>query len=382
MQVTADASPQPGLVHGTLIANRYRLASVIGRGGTATVWRAHDERLGRDVALKISRRPLAHVPLPNGEERFSGALTHPNVVSIFDAGEIEPPSPVGSFVVMEYIDGPTALQIAPVHWQQAVDIIVQAADGLAALHDHGIVHCDVKPGNLLIDRRGRVLVADLGIATEIDGEIGEYVHGSPAYLAPERLRGECASPRVDVYGLGGVLAHLITGKRPDDGPVTLPLNCPAPLAEVIGRSRSQAAADRYADAHEFREAVLAAAARATDGEDRVVREEVARGTNRRERTGVSRQIISHPSRARLPVQVQSAQETAALTASPVRIIQPARITDSETQRRTRATAIVAASVVFLLLILVVVGIIVGQALSDDSVVAGPAVTLISHPALR
>jgi serine/threonine protein kinase len=376
-QATSDPldSFSPSLAGGSLIAGRYRLDAIIGRGGMATVWRAHDERLGRDVAVKICRPTPLQPQAPLAEERFSGALLHPNIVSIFDAGEIPPPGSAGTYIVMEYVDGTTAHQVAPVAWRQAVDIVRQAADGLAAAHEQGIVHCDVKPGNLLIDRRGRVLVADFGIAMEVNGELGEFVHGSPAYIAPERLTGDCASPRVDVYGLGGVLAYLITGQRPDDGPVSLPLGCPSWIAEMITRARARRPEDRYADAGEFRDAIDTAAIRVDAGTDRVLREEVRSGPNVDERAGTSLQIISHPTRVGQMTRPQSAQETAAISPSPVRVAVPRTPDKRRPDLRRQLAAFIAAGMIGLLLLLTV-SVLVSQIVSVDSAVAGPPATMI------
>lgn len=378
MQATSDPSHSfnPSLTSGALLAGRYRLVEIIGRGGMATVWRAHDERLGRDVAVKICRPSPFQPQPPLAEQRFSRALLHPNIVSIFDAGEIPPPGPSGTFVVMEYVNGTTALQIAPIAWRLAVDVVRQAADGLATLHERGIVHCDVKPGNLLIDRGGRVLVADLGIATAVDGEMGDYVHGSPSYIAPERLTGECASPRIDVYGLGGVLAFLITGQRPPDGPVALPLGCPLPIAEVIGRARANDPDERYPDARVFRNELVEAAGRAERGDDRVIHEETAPHTGHRQQPGSSRQVIGHPTRVRQPARRPSAQETAALTASPVIVAARATTGRQHGSVRRHVATVFAATVIVLLLILVV-GMIVRQVVSVDSALAGPPVTHIT-----
>ncbi len=249
-----DASPcSMELTPGILLVGRYRLDEVVGHGGMATVWRGHDERLGRDVAIKVCLPASPEIPRPIPEERLSSALLHPNIVSIFDAGTISSDSaPAGtSFIVMEFVDGTTAHDIAPVPWRRAVSIVRQAAEGLAAAHERGIVHCDVKPGNILLDQRGRVLVADFGIAVPVESDCGDYVHGSPAYVAPERLTGAPADPRVDVYGLGGVLLFLISGKRPSDGGISLPSDCPDELVDVIARARANDARERYIDARAF-----------------------------------------------------------------------------------------------------------------------------------
>jgi serine/threonine-protein kinase len=364
---------------GSVIAGRYRLDEVIGRGGMATVWRGHDERLGRDVAVKICPPPAPGTSLPIREEHLSSALLHPNIVSIFDAGDIVEPDPgAGSaFVVMEYVNGTTAHQIAPVAWRQAVNIVRQAADGLAAAHERGIVHCDVKPGNLLIDQRGRVLVADFGIAMPADSELGEFVHGSPAYVAPERLTGERADPRVDVYGLGGVLSYLITGKRPEDEGVILPVDCPSELGHIVARARSRQPHDRYSDAREFREAIDRAIGSASAGRraDTIIMELPAThsgpGVRPRDESESSRRVISHPARVRASNARPRAQQTAAMSPSPIRV---ARLSGSARTRpkpqHKRMATLIAAGCVGLLLLLA--GVVIQEIVSIESAAPGPA----------
>ena len=405
MQVVAESSHEedrrPGadlaLSGGSVIAGRYRLDEIIGRGGMATVWRGHDQRLGRDVAIKICPHEPTGVPMPIREEHLSSALHHPNIVSIFDAGDIVAPDPGAgcAFIVMEYVSGTTAHQIAPVSWREAVTIIRQAADGLAATHERGIVHCDVKPGNLLIDRRGRVLVADFGIAMPAESELGEFVHGSPAYVAPERLSGERADPRADVYGLGGVLLFLITGSRPADDAVRLPIDCPSEIGNVIARARSSSPHERYADAREFRQALDLAAGSASRNlnEDAVTAERptmrvaTARGTagagglRRHAATDSSRQVISHPTRIRPAHARQPAQQTAAMSPSPVRLTRPAN--EGHRRRRasrTRPATLIAAGIAGLLL-LIVTTTVLRQIISVDQATTGsrPVAAAIAMP---
>lgn len=365
---------------GTVIAGRYRLDEIIGRGGMATVWRGHDLRLGRDVAIKLCPPESPGAPLPIREEHLSSSLLHPNVVAIFDAGDIAESDPgAGSaFIVMEYIRGTTAHQIAPVAWRQAVSIVRQAADGLAAAHERGIVHCDIKPGNLLIDQRGRVLVADFGIAVPAESELGEFVHGSPAYVAPERLTGERADPRVDVYGLGGVLSFLLTGQRPRDDAVSLPLDIPSQLGNVIARARSHNPHERYADAREFRDAIDRAidAAVVDRQEDSVLTERTAvtriAPSHWRDDVGSSRRVISHPTRVRAAHARSMAQQTAAMSPSPVRLARRPDVVRTRRQsHRKRLGMQIAAGCVGVLLMLMV-GIVLREIVSIDRATPGPA----------
>jgi serine/threonine-protein kinase len=272
LPVADDAAREPR--SGDLIAGRYRLAAPIGRGGMATVYRARDDRLQRDVAVKISRRAADMPAPPLREELVTSALIHPNIVAIFDGGEIPAGEPGAGarFIVMEYVPGTTAQVIAPVAWQRAVDIVAQVCAGLEAAHVHGVVHCDVKPGNVLIDNDGRVRVVDFGVAATLESGPSEHVHGSPAYIAPERLRGAPPHPRMDVYGLGGLLAFLLTGRHLDRATphVGLPPDCPRGLAAVIARAREADPTRRFADAAAFRRALLNAGGRPVTGEDRLL----------------------------------------------------------------------------------------------------------------
>jgi eukaryotic-like serine/threonine-protein kinase len=259
--VHALPDPPAEFTPGTLIAGRYQVHDVIGRGGMATVYRGHDERLKRDVAIKVRHSLPSQPAPPMQEEQISSQLIHSNIVSIFDAGQIpdDEPGSGSTFIVMQYIQGTTAHDIAPVSWRRALDMMKQVAAGLAAAHARGFVHCDVTPGNVLIDRTGRVLLADFGIAVEAESEAEDFVHGSPSYIAPERVHGAKADARMDVFGLGGVFAFLLTAKHPRSGaPLELPERCPEAVREIIVRARAQDPVARYADASEFLEALESA----------------------------------------------------------------------------------------------------------------------------
>ncbi|MDQ3548161.1 MAG: serine/threonine protein kinase [Chloroflexota bacterium] len=382
--ILASAGTGEGLVAGYLVAGRYRLDEVIGRGGMATVWRGHDERLGRDVAVKVCPPATTDCPRTIREERFSSTLLHPNVVSIFDAGDIadDASGACGSFIVMEYVEGTTAHEIAPVPWRAALSIVRQAAEGLAAAHQRGIVHCDVKPGNLLIDRRNRVLVADFGIAMSAESDVGDFVHGSPAYIAPERLTGVPADPRVDVYGLGGVLTFLLTGQRPVGEIINLPIGCPSELASVIARARARNPRERFADARELRAALDAAAGAAAgkrvDDVTVLANQSADLQSNDRTRRAStiesSRLIIGHPLHVRPAQPRQIAQETAAMSPSPVRLTRP--VNGARPRRQTyrphhRSSGPIVAAAILGLLLLLASGIVLRQVVSIAPVVPGP-----------
>ncbi|MET9955209.1 protein kinase [Streptomyces sp. NPDC006339] len=205
-----------------LVADRYRLHVCVGRGGMGEVWRATDEVLGRDVAVKLM---LGHEHDPSAADRFrmeaqtAARLSHPHVVGVFDFGTWDGKL----YLVMELVDGdslagdraqPTVLSA-----EQVATVAAHAAAGLAAAHRQGVVHRDIKPGNLLMDADGTVKLADFGIARFVDDPsaglttTGQIV-GTGLYLAPERALGQPASPASDVYSLGCVLYQLLTGQPP------------------------------------------------------------------------------------------------------------------------------------------------------------------------
>jgi len=205
-----------------LVAQRYRLEDSLGRGGMGEVWRGTDELLGQPVAIK-----LLH-PFLTGEaaaDRFrmeakAESLVHdPHVIEVHDFGADEH----GLFLVMELVDGNSVADELAAHGamdpDRAADIVAQAAAGLAAAHEQGVIHRDIKPGNLLLTTDGTVKIADFGIARlacdpaaalTVTGEIV----GTSHYLAPERALGRPAGPPADVYSLGCVGYQLVTGEPP------------------------------------------------------------------------------------------------------------------------------------------------------------------------
>ncbi|WP_078968068.1 MULTISPECIES: serine/threonine-protein kinase [unclassified Streptomyces] len=205
-----------------LVADRYRLHVCIGRGGMGEVWQATDEVLGRAVAVKLM---LANAADPSAGDRFrleaqtAARLSHPHVVGVFDFGTWDGKL----FLVMELVEGdslagsPSDPLVLPP--ERVAVVAAHAAAGLAAAHRQGVVHRDIKPGNLLIDAEGTVKLADFGIARFVDDPsaalttTGQIV-GTGLYLAPERALGQPASSASDVYSLGCVLYQLLTGRPP------------------------------------------------------------------------------------------------------------------------------------------------------------------------
>jgi serine/threonine-protein kinase len=205
------------------IAGRYRLEGRLGFGGMSTVHLALDLRLERQVAVKLLAEHLADDPTFvsrfQREAQAAARLVHPNIVQIFDSGLDEPSG--RHFIVMEYIEGQSCAEILRddgwVEVDEAVSIITQSCEGLDYAHRHGVVHRDVKPGNLLRAREGEVKLADFGIAKATEQssitQVGSVL-GTAAYLAPEQARGEEAGPRADLYALGVVAYQLISGRLP------------------------------------------------------------------------------------------------------------------------------------------------------------------------
>ena len=208
-----------------MIAGRYSLEREIGRGGMGAVWLATDELLGREVALKrIGLLPGAdRVDLARAEReaQLAARLNHPHVVAVFNL--VIDPETDSRWLVMEYVEGTTLAQLVkeqgPLSPDDAAPLLWQAADALVAAHAAGIVHRDVKPSNILVDRRRRVKLNDFGIArTAADPSLTQtgLVTGSPAYLAPEVAAGGRGDEAVDVWSLGATAYHVLSGHPPYD----------------------------------------------------------------------------------------------------------------------------------------------------------------------
>jgi eukaryotic-like serine/threonine-protein kinase len=207
-----------------VIAGRYSLDSVVGRGGMGVVWRGEDRVLGRDVAVKrVGMEPggdgAANLRRAEREARLAASLDHSHVVTIFDLVDENDEQ----WLVMEYVDGATLTQLVNERGRltpdEAACLLSQAADALAAAHRGGIVHRDVKPSNLLVAPYGQVKITDFGIARgSADATLTQtgLMSGSPAYLAPEVAIGRTATPASDVWSLGATLFHAVTGAPPYD----------------------------------------------------------------------------------------------------------------------------------------------------------------------
>jgi serine/threonine protein kinase len=263
------------------IAGRYRLEGRLGFGGMSTVRLALDLRLERQVAVKLLAEHLADDPAFvsrfQREAQAAARLIHPNIVQVFDSGQDQASGQY--FIVMEYIEGQSGAEILRddgwVEVTDAMAIIEQACEGLHYAHRHGVVHRDVKPGNLLRSLEGEVKLADFGIAKATEQssitQVGSVL-GTAAYLAPEQARGEEAGPSADLYALGVVTYQLISGRLPYDAssltelalkqqqeePATLDTLVAAvspELADAIAVSLALDPRDRYRTAAEMRRAL-------------------------------------------------------------------------------------------------------------------------------
>ncbi|KAB1914452.1 serine/threonine protein kinase [Micromonospora sp. AMSO31t] len=207
--------------------DRYVLRGRIGLGGMSEVWRADDEVLHRPVAVKALATQLAADPQLRAtiqrEARAAARLTHPHVTQVYDYGEATlPDASVVPYLVMELVEGQTLtdrLAGGPLAWPEAVRLAGQIAAALAAAHRIGVVHRDIKPGNVMLTETG-AKVLDFGIATlagprhPLAGQPGELLMGTPAYFAPERMTPGPANPASDVYALGALLYRTLTGRAP------------------------------------------------------------------------------------------------------------------------------------------------------------------------
>ena len=269
---------------GHLLADRYELGEPLGRGGMAEVFEGRDVRLGRRVAVKVLRADLARDPAFQSrfarEAQSAAALNHPNIVAVYDTGEdvlAGSTEPV-PYIVMEFVDGITLRQLLQsgrkILPERALEIMAGALAALDYSHRHGIVHRDIKPGNIMLTRAGDVKVMDFGIARALadQGQTmtqASAVLGTAAYLSPEQARGELVDARSDIYSAGCVLYELLTGRPPFTGesPVSIAYqhvserpqaptihdaSLPVAIDNIVLTALNKRPEDRYATAAEFR----------------------------------------------------------------------------------------------------------------------------------
>jgi hypothetical protein len=223
----AGSHPTPDqarFIPGTMLAKRYRVVGLLGRGGMGEVYRADDLKLGQPVALKFLpeavQRDQARLDRFLNEVKTALKVTHPNVCRVYDIGEV-PSTGSGQgqhYISMEYVDGEDLAsllrRIGRLPQDKAIQIARQLCAGLAAAHEEGILHRDLKPANVMIDGRGRAKITDFGLAGLAEGIEGDEVRaGTPQYMAPEQLSGKEVTVKSDIYALGLLLYELFTGKR-------------------------------------------------------------------------------------------------------------------------------------------------------------------------
>ncbi|MFI5178621.1 MAG: protein kinase [Vicinamibacterales bacterium] len=267
---------------GTTLSH-YAIDAKLGQGGMGTVYRARDTVLGRTVAIKVLSGETANdaelAPRILREAKTASKLNHPNIVTVHELGK----SGETEFIVMEYVEGASlASQIAPggLPFDRVVDYAWQVAEALAAAHEAGLVHRDVKPGNVMVTPSGRVKVLDFGLArhlpaapaAETRAATTEFLTrhglaGTAGYMAPELIQGQPADPRSDVFALGVLMFELVTGRRPfvgdtawatmsatvtADAPDVTRLrpDTPPALARIVMRALAKRPEDRYASARE------------------------------------------------------------------------------------------------------------------------------------
>ena len=258
-----------------VLNNRYRLLSQVAAGGMAVVYKAKDTLLNRIVAIKILRESFAADPAFQArfqrEAQAAANLSHVNIVTVYDVGQDNG----RQYIVMEFVDGVDLKHIiraeAPLSINRAVDIAIQTSAALGAAHRAGLVHCDVKPQNVLVTNDGRVKVTDFGIARALSQATSgatETVWGTPHYISPEQATGEAPTPASDVYAVGVILYEMLAGRLPfegethtqlalahlrDEPPPLTALNpaVPAQIDQIVRKVMSKEAAARYRNADQL-----------------------------------------------------------------------------------------------------------------------------------
>src|SRR3954454_12912311 len=276
-RITTMTDPGPRRLGG-----RYELAEVLGYGGMAEVHRGRDMRLGRDVAIKTLRSDLARDPTFQSrfrrEAQSAASLNHPSIVAVYDTGEDVRDGAVSPYIVMEYVEGRTLRQVLESEGrllpQRALEITAQICTALDQAHRAGIVHRDVKPGNVMLTPTGEVKVMDFGIARALTSSAATMtqtaaVIGTAHYLSPEQARGEHVDARSDVYSAGCLLYELVTGAPPFSGdtavavayqhvredpvpPSRVESDVTAPIDAIVLKAMAKNPANRYQTAADMR----------------------------------------------------------------------------------------------------------------------------------
>ncbi|HVS65928.1 MAG TPA: serine/threonine-protein kinase [Thermoanaerobaculia bacterium] len=269
------------------VQQRYQIEGEIGSGAMGTVYLAHDAVIDRRVVLKTVRRErIAEDDEERtlvDEARSAGRINHPNVVTVYDVvNDLEADR---IYLALEYVEGRTLreviLELGKLHPEEAVDVALQVAAGLAHLHEAGLIHRDIKPSNILIDGKGTVKITDFGIARAAGGsqlEDDGSVFGTPPYMAPEQLLGLEVDARCDIFSLGVVLYEMLTGEKPFGGRTAKEIarrtlggevkpissfapDVPEPICAVVERAMERDTSSRHPSMAELAEALAQAAGR-------------------------------------------------------------------------------------------------------------------------